>query len=76
MGEEVKLSSEVERDDLGLLVVNLHFVFLCESAKIFELMLENRQVRREGKARDLMEVGGANNVLSWDKEGLYWYSFK
>jgi hypothetical protein len=46
LGKEVILLGSVEWEDLSLLEVDLHFVFLCEDKKVSKLMLENGLLNR------------------------------
>ena len=48
------LFGEVEGDNLSFLEVDFHLVIISENKKISKLVLEHRQVRGQGKYRNLM----------------------
>ena len=62
LGEEVKLLREVERDDFGLLMVDLHLVSDGEVCQVSQLVLEDGLISWEGKARSFMEVRRTNDL--------------
>lgn len=71
LGEKVKLFTEVKGENLCLLKVNFHQVPVSKLEEVSQLVLEDRQVRGKGEARQFMQAGCADY-----RRGRYKYSLK
>ena len=74
--EEVILFAEIEGHNFGLLVINLHLIFISEDYKVSKLVLQSLVLWRENEVRNLVEVQRTNDRRGRDQLGLQVKSFQ